>query len=274
MKSLMVNQNKTTFIIFHIFVSKNIYNEQKPVIDKICHEHKNCKINYYQIGDEFNEFSPVGKIITRTRGIFYRLIIQNYLQNENKTFYFDCDTIINKDLTIMYNFNITDRYYIGKFEGHPIRKYGSNLRNFINSGVILINLDKLRKDNIYDKMVDFLRKNNNQLYFLDQDAVNVVCNEKNDFFPSNYISSGICDISKMRDINLQKIEGKLDLEPFVFHLKGYLDKPWTGIVNRNDIVCFDQITRFYEYARKSSYYYEILDKFQINLKNYFNHKLY
>ena len=47
MKSLMVNQNKTTFIIFHIFVSKDIYNEQKPIIDKICYEHKNCKINYY-----------------------------------------------------------------------------------------------------------------------------------------------------------------------------------------------------------------------------------
>ena len=273
MKSLMENQNKTTFIIFHIFVSKYIYNEQKPIIDKICYEHKNCKINYYQIGDEFNEFSPVGRIITRTRGIFYRLIIQNFLQNENKTFYFDCDTIINKDLTEMYNFNITDRYYIGQYEGLPIIKYGSHLRNFINSGVILINLDKLRKDNIYDKMIDFLRKNNNQLYFLDQDAVNVVCNEKNDFFPSNYISSGICDIRKMRNINLKKIEGKLNFEPFVFHLKGYLDKPWTGIVNREDIVCFDQITRFYEYARKSSYYYEILDKFQINIKSYLNHKI-
>ena len=274
MKSLMLNQNKTTFIIFHIFVSKYIYNEQKPIIDKICYEHKNCKINYYQIGNEFNEFSPVGIRITRTRGIFYRLIIQNFLKNENKTFYFDCDTIINKDLTEMYNFNITDRYYIGQYEGLPIIKYGSHLRNFINSGVILINLDKLRKDNIYDKMIDFLRKNNNRLYFLDQDAVNVVCNEKNDFFPSNYISSGICDMKKMRNINLKRIEGKLNSEPFVFHFKGYLDKPWTGIVNREDIVCFDQITRFYEYARKSSYYYEILYEFKINIKKYFNHKLY
>ena len=274
MKSLMVNQNKNTFIIFHIFVSKDIYNEQKPVIEKICLEHTNCKINFYQIGDEFNEFSPVGKIITRTRGIFYRLIIQNFLKKEKKTFYFDCDTIINKDLTEMYNYNINDRYYIGELEGPPIRKYGSNLKNFINSGVILINLDKLRKDHIYDKMVKFLRKYNNQLYFLDQDVINVVCNKKNDFFPSNYISSGICDVGSMRNINLQKNEGKLYLEPFIFHFKGYNDKPWTGIVNMNNIVCFDPITRFYEYAKKSSYYYEILDKYQINIKNCFKQNLY
>ena len=32
----------------------------------------------------------------------------------------------------MYNFNITDRYYIGQYEGRPLKKYGSHLRNFIN----------------------------------------------------------------------------------------------------------------------------------------------
>ena len=112
MKSLMLNQHKKTFIMFHILVSKEIYNEQKPVIDKICEEHNNCKINYYLIGDEFKDFTAKGLSITKTSGIFYRLILQNLLKNESKTLYFDSDTIIYKDLTEMYNYNITNKYYI------------------------------------------------------------------------------------------------------------------------------------------------------------------
>ena len=46
-------------------------------------------------------------------------------------------------------------------------------------------------------MIDFLRKNNQRLSFLDQDSINVVCNGKNGFFPSNCISSGICSLSKI-----------------------------------------------------------------------------
>jgi hypothetical protein len=50
-------------------------------------------------------------------------------------------------------------------------------------------------------MINFWRKNNQKLSFFDQDAINVVHNGKNGFFPSNYISSGICSLSKMQEIN-------------------------------------------------------------------------
>lgn len=264
MKSLMLNQHKKTFIMFHIVVSKEIYNEQKPVIDKICEEHKNCKINYYIIGDEFKDFSPRGLSITRTRGIFYRLILPNLLKNESKTLYFDCDTIITKDLKEMYIYNITNKYFIGQYEGPPIRKYGHHLRNFINSGAILINLDNLRKDNIFEKMLDFLRKYNNQLFYLDQDVINVVCNDKNDFFPPNYISSGICDKNGLKhNQNLVNKGNTSEVIPFVYHMKGFKVKPWSGIAKINGVVCIDYMYRFYEYAGKTSYYYEILEKFPV-----------
>ena len=270
MKSLMLNQNNNTFIIFHILLSKEIYNEQKPIIDKICIEHNNCKINYYQMSDQFKKFSTKGIGISRTSAIFYRLILQNLHLNETKALYFDCDTIIYKDLTEMYNFELYNKYYVGELENQPYQKYGSNLNNFINTGVMLINLENLRKDKIYDKMLKFLTKYNNSLLLLDQDAINVVCNNKNDYFPSNYISSGYCDIDSFKiNQNLTNNGKKSELEPIVFHLKGYRDKPWNGIVfnSINNITCFDQIHRFYEYARKSSYYYEILEKFQIKNKN-------
>ena len=129
------------------------------------------------MNEEFKDISSVG-FIRRTTAIYYRLFLQNLLPYGKKILYFDCDTIIYKDLSELYNYNITDKYYTGHYEGPPIRKYGSNLNNFINSGVILINLDNLRKDNIYTKIYEFLRNNNNRLLLLDKDAINVVCNKK------------------------------------------------------------------------------------------------
>ena len=215
------------------------------------------------------EFSVRGRII-RTTAIYYRLLLQNLLKNEKKTFYFDCDTLIYKDLTEVYNFNITDNYYVGAYEGLPLFQYRNKkkLKNFINSGVILINLENLRKDNIYEKIIKFLKENNNRLSYLDQDAINVVCNNKNGFFPAHYVSSGNCDFTNIIKLYSSQKNEKLrnfiksESEPYIFHFIG-LSKPWHGITNKNGIVCFDHISRFYEYARKSYYYYVILNTFKV-----------
>ena len=269
MKSLMMNQNNDTFIKFFILVSKDIYEEQKEVIDKICQEHINCNITYFQLTNEFKEISPKGGIV-RTTAIFYRTMLQNLLVNETKALYLDCDTIIYRDLTELYNYNIEDKYYTGAYESGPMRKYGSNLKDFINSGVILINLENLRKDNIFPKMMQFLRDHNGHLNLLDQDAINVVCNAKNGFFPKEYVSTGVCDpntLNYLKGINRSnKNEDKKQINyknnPYVFHFISY-DKPWYGIA-KGKLLCYDFFPRFYEYARKSSYYFEILAIFKVN----------
>jgi lipopolysaccharide biosynthesis glycosyltransferase len=54
--------------------------------------------------------------------LHYRLLLQNLLINETKALYFDCDTLIYKDLTDLYNSNISDKYYVGQYEGKPLKK--------------------------------------------------------------------------------------------------------------------------------------------------------
>jgi lipopolysaccharide biosynthesis glycosyltransferase len=265
MKSLMLNQNSNTFIKFYILIHQNIYNEQKEIIDTICKEHNNCNITYFVLKDEFKDISTSG-FIQRTTAIYYRLLLQNLLPNETKTLYFDCDTLIYKDLNKLYNFDIKNKYYVGQYEGPPLDKYGPNLTDFINSGVLLINLINLRKDNIFLKIYEFLRKNNKNLAYLDQDAINVVCNKKNGFFPSDYISSGVCDSNTLSFLNKEKAKNykliKNLKEPYIFHFKIY-NKPWFGIAKNNGLVCYDFFPRFYEYAKKTSYYFEILENFKV-----------
>ena len=159
MKSLMINQKNNTFVNFFLMVHESIYEEQKIVIDKICKEHTNCKIKYFIMSNEFKDINTTG-YINCTTSTYYRLLLQKLLPKEKRILYLDSDTIIYKDLNPLYNYNIKNNYYVGVYEGKPLSKYGKNLRDFINGGTILINLEKLRKDKIYEKMYGFLRKNN------------------------------------------------------------------------------------------------------------------
>ena len=268
MKSLMLNQKNSTFVKFYLLVHKSINKKQKKIIDKICLEHTNCNISYFKFKNEFKDINTTG-IYNWTTSTFYKLLLQNLLLNENKILYLDSDTLIYKDLNQLYNYNVTNNYYVGSFEGKPPSKYGQNLSYFINGGIILINLKNLRKDNIYKKIYRFLRKNNGSLLYMDQDAINVVCNKKNGFFPWYYVSNGICSINKFKLLSKHKSKSSKYIqnlkEPYIFHFKIFT-KPWYGIAKK-EIICFDFIHRFYEYARKTNYYFEILDTFRVYVKN-------
>lgn len=259
MKSIMLNQKNNTFINFYILIHENVYNESKSVIDKICQEHSNCNIKYFILKNEFKEF----RASYWTAGAFYRLMLQKLLVNETKCLYFDCDTLIYRDLNIIYNYNNTNNYYIGEYEGYTLKKLGMVIENYINSGVLLINLRKLREDNIFDKIMNFLRTNNRSLTFPDQEALNMVCYKNNAMFPKYFISSGICNINKIKEIKklFPEIQ-KYYITPYVFHFKCYI-KPWLGIaVSKNNVICYDFLTRFHEFARKTNYYLEILEKYK------------
>ena len=110
MKSIMLSQNKETFINFYILVS-NLTNEQEKVINKIGEEHKNCKITFIDMGNQFKEFNLPFNIWTTAN--YYRIKLPELLKDVKKIIYFDTDTLIYKDLTELYNYDIEGKYLIG-----------------------------------------------------------------------------------------------------------------------------------------------------------------
>ena len=269
MKSIMINQNFDTFINFYLLVS-NLTKEQKNVIDRISLEHKNCKIKFFDMGIKFKEFKIPQNIWSTAN--FYRIILQDLLINEKKILYFDVDTLIYKDLTKIYNYNISGKYFIGMPEYKDnsfFQKYNISFNNFINTGVTLCNLEELRKGNISKKIEEFIIKNNNDLKFPVNEPTNYITHIKNGYFSPEYVVIGFCNEFepfkyypglKMK-INISKvIESYKD--PYIYHFIIHI-KPWKGISNYYGKICIDPITRFYEMARKTHYYYDILKTFEI-----------
>ena len=112
MKSIMISQNNDTFINFYILVS-NLTRAQKIVIIRISREHKNCKIKFFDMGNQFKEFHLANNIWSTAN--FYRLRLTDLLKDVKKIIYLDTDTLVYKDLSKIYNYNIEGKYYIQLF---------------------------------------------------------------------------------------------------------------------------------------------------------------
>ena len=271
MKSIMLSQNPTTFIKFYLLVS-NLTNNQKLIINQIKSEHKNCEIYFFDMGKQYQNFSLPLSIWSTA--IYYRINLHDILPDEKKILYLDSDTLIFKDLSEIYNYNIGNKYYIGMLENRGktfFSQYNETFNQYINSGVLLCNLEELRKINITNKYLEFFEHFKGKIKYPLNDGLNYVSNRKNDYFSPEFVVIGFCNEEEAFNyyknmhikINKKKVVNSYK-NPYIYHFI-LLKKPWISIPNNRYKVCIDPLIRFYEMARKTSYYYDILKKFPIYL---------
>ena len=165
MKSIMLSQRSTTFINFYLLVS-NLTSYQKSIIYKIKEEHKNCDIRFFDMGEKFKNFNIPLDIWSTA--IYYRVCLQDLLPNEKKVLYLDTDTLVYKDLAKIYSYKIDQKFYIGMLENRDrtfFKEYNTSFNQYINSGVLLCNLEELRKENITKKYLFFFEKFKGKIRF-------------------------------------------------------------------------------------------------------------
>ena len=135
---------------------------------------------------------------------FYRLFMPAIFPQYDKMLYLDSDTIVCKDLSQLYN-NDIDNFYAGVikepissleyntfFDNERItnksyitKKLQINPKDYFNSGVLLLNLKKLRQDKIQEKFFEYLL-NKSPFRYPDQDVLNIVLYKKVKFLDILY----------------------------------------------------------------------------------------
>ncbi len=109
----------------------------------------------------------------------YRLLLPDLLPAYNKIIYVDCDIIVNNNLSELYRLDLQDHYLAGVFEV-PLdfqiaymEALGCNLEEYMNSGFLLMDLQKMREDALVDQFMEASKVD--YLQFPDQDVLNQVC---------------------------------------------------------------------------------------------------
>ncbi|GAB1545136.1 glycosyltransferase family 8 protein [Scytonema sp. NUACC21] len=127
-------------------------------------------------------------VLTRhlTLTCYYRLLITEFLPKEfHKAIYLDTDMIVTGNLAELWAIDMGDNYalavqddvelYIGMSDGlRNYREVGLCPDDkYFNSGLLVINLDKWRADDIGNKVIEYIRQNTEYVRN-DQDGLNAI----------------------------------------------------------------------------------------------------
>ena len=110
---------------------------------------------------------------------FYRLFLPSMLPSTvNRVLFIDCDTLVMQDLTPIWEMDMKDKWLYGVDDCRGAA-YRTNLGlkpedNYINNGVLLIDLEAWRKNNVEDMFLEYIRNNQGDITFVDQGVQNGV----------------------------------------------------------------------------------------------------
>ncbi len=123
-----------------------------------------------------------------TLTIYYRLFIPIMFPQYDKGIYIDSDVVLNADIAELFDTDIGDNY-IGACTDFSVQEIpelvnyiengiGVERKQYINSGVLLMNLKKLREVEIDTHFLRLLNTYHFDCIAPDQDYINAMCNGK------------------------------------------------------------------------------------------------
>lgn len=179
--SLLLTAHRTTTYSFYLLVPDNFSRENKEKIQKVCEKHGKYKLHFVDMKDSYrNTYLHIKHI---SKATYYRLKIPSMLSDINKCIYLDVDLVAKKDLSDLYRINVDDKYIAGvkaagyyetaaKIEAKREQLGIAELDSYVNAGVLVMNLAKMREDNLEEIFAEML---GNKWPSQDQDILNAAC---------------------------------------------------------------------------------------------------
>lgn len=174
----LLENNASCNVVVHILHS-DLSEATKARLSAFENRYKNAKIIFHKIDD--SRFEKFGLTIEHiTKETYFRYMIAEVLPNIDCVLYLDGDTIVNGDISELFDTDLTNYYCAGVsdiyIESVGYKKTLGIDGLYINAGVILFNLDEMRKTDIAEKLFKLTAENN--FKYQDQDAINVAFNGK------------------------------------------------------------------------------------------------
>lgn len=159
MKSAIMNKNKDSLyniIILAVDLPQSECQKFSEFADN------NVKINIIPL--KIDSISKIGDFEVSnyvSRADLFKFFMPDILKDYNKILYIDDDTLILKDLSELYNTDIRNYYLAASYKYVPssywkrfLWMYYRHPEYEYNCGVMLMNLDKMRKDDIKSKLIE------------------------------------------------------------------------------------------------------------------------
>ena len=230
--SLKVNRSKNCN--YHLYlIADNIEPEKIKKISSMNENGFQISIIPYKLEGE--KFVKRGTYVTQTAVL--KFLLADILSAVDKVIYLDGDIIVQTDLLEFYETSLGDKYaavvrdVIAESQVPGIlEKLKSGLKYYFNSGVMLLNLKKIRSDKIRNKLFAYRKEGIN--YYMDQDAFNMVFHGNVKYISCVYnfmttMNEQLTEIQMEQEycLDMSKTDAERLLEAKLVHMSGR-DKPW------------------------------------------------
>lgn len=230
-----VEQNIQFYILSSDFSDKN-----KATFKETLKKYQNFKMKYININTKhFENFNLKNNIKYISVETYYRYIIADIAPNLNKALYLDADLVVNGNLNELYDIDLENNYCAGvkdKFIEETDYKNTLGLspnETYINAGVLLLNLSRMRKDNVSEKLLSNTNKLAEQIEYQDQDIINITFRGQIKEVDSRYnfaSSNVIREKSKIKEAMIIHYTGPI--KPWNKNCKHKLRNLWKNYYNR------------------------------------------
>lgn len=213
--SILKHKTENEYIKFYI-LDGGITKQNKKKLEFFTNNY-NCEISYIKPDMEKLKNCNTYKGDYISLATYYRLFIPELIPQEDKVLYLDCDIIVRKPLSNLYNKDFEENTILGVVDV-AVKEHSKrlNLKKYINAGVILFNSKVMRNENSDEKIINWINKNNDKIECHDQDVINAVFNEKIKYIEDIWNAQ----VKKEHDTRFSSIE-----DPSILHFISP-KKPW------------------------------------------------
>ena len=195
---------------------------------------------------------------------FARLFLPQFLPEEKKILYMDADTIILESLSPLYKCEFEDNEVLAGIKDCVGAKHKQNIglkkdEFYINSGVILFDLEKMRKRNTVQLFINFIERHAGQkIPYADQGILNATLKGQIKTLPLKYNTVSMIyaetyeNMIKLKNAQAfytkeESIEAKLD--PAIVHFTScfLMERPWV------ENSTHPYVRKWREYCEKTSW---------------------
>lgn len=274
-QSAIQSAGRDTKYEFHLLLSEDIGRSNLEKLECMRELNLHHVFVIHHVQDRYHGIvMQIGHITGVT---YYRLQLPSLLAHAEKCIYLDCDVLVCQDLSELFCLDIKEKYVAGVraprhyrtekvIQETLLRLEIPAIDQYINAGVMLMNLDRMRKDGIENQFHSLIK---NHYPSQDEDIINKVCYgmikilpPRYNIMPYDFLSDPSAQVYQ-NDPGLQRAYSfdewnNCRLNPVIIHY-ATRHKPWHDLsVNYANL--------WWKTAKELPFYEEILRQFSINLK--------
>ena len=248
MLSILSNKFYYTYVSFYLIITNDFEQKNIDFLNSLYQQYDLFNITFIYMDNRYN-IAYISRYLTKQT--YYRFSLGKLIPYLDVIIYLDTDIIVYNDLTDFYNLNFNGKIILG--QPTYFNKNKKTGINKINNDILLLNLNKMRKINIENKVIYILHNGfKNDLH--DQFLLNQFFFEYIGIFPPKYHIRPWNNYNEMKQFNLQS--GKVyDNDyfyfsckyPTVIHYVHYSKPIYENITYSED---------WWYFARKSKYFNE------------------